>query len=277
MTDRVEADLHCHTTCSDGTLTPRELIRAAKSTGLLAIGITDHDTISGWDEAENAGREFLVVILRGIELNTDWKGTEVHVLGYELDQGSVYLHDYLRELRSAREKRMLLMLEKLRGIGIRIELDEVRTVTTGQVIGRPHLAQVLVKRGFSRSIKDAFQQYIGTGAPAYVPRYKLTTEDGIRLIRNAGGVAVLAHPGVQGLEAEIPFWVVGGLQGIEVVHSEHSLDDEKRYRKIAESNSLLMTGGSDFHGENIKPGVHLGGWGVSLEVVQQIKDLAGLF
>lgn len=297
VTNRVEADLHCHTTCSDGTLTPRELIRSAKTLGLLAIGITDHDTVSGWDEAADAGKEFSVEILRGIELNTDWNGTkarghtssersltsgseecphqEVHILGYELDPGSACLHEYLRKLRLAREKRMLLMLDKLRGIGIGIDLEEVRKMTTGRVIGRPHLAQVLVQRGFSPSIKDAFQRFIGTGAPAYVPRYKLSTEEGIRLIRDAGGVAVLAHPGIQGLEAEIPAWVESGLQGLEVYHSEHSPDDERRYRKIAQKFNLLMTGGSDFHGEKIKPGVRLGGWGVALEVVKQIKDMSG--
>lgn len=274
MTARVEADLHCHTTASDGLLTPWELVRMAKSISLQAVGITDHDTVSGWEEAENAGIEYGIEIIRGIEINTEWNGTEVHILGYEFDPNSTYLRTKLEELKDARERRMALILEKLWDLKIHISIDEVRHVATGEVMGRPHIAQVLMEHGFAGSIRDAFDRYIGKGAPAYVPRYKLTPEEGIHLIRKAKGVAVLAHPGINRLESSIPAWVEEGLQGLEVSHSEHDLEDERRCRNIAEIYNLIMTGGSDFHGEKRKPGVNLGGWGVTMNVVNQIRHLA---
>lgn len=271
-----EADLHCHTTASDGLLTPKELIRLAADLSLKGIGITDHDTIQGWKEAEEAGAHYKIQILRGIELNTDWLGKEVHILGYEVDSSSNDLKDKLKSLSKAREQRMLEILERLATQGIRICEDEVRQFAQGESIGRPHIAQVLVERGFARNIREAFERYIGIGSPAYVSRYKLTTEEGIELVREARGIPVLAHPGMQRLEEEIPAWVEVGLQGIEVLHSEHKPEDVTKYRAIASQYHLLMTGGSDFHGEALKPGVELGRWGVSLSVLQQIFELAKL-
>jgi len=144
----------------------------------------------------------------------------------------------------------------------------------GESIGRPHIAQVLVNKGVVKSVREAFDLYIGTGGPAYVPRYKITPEEGIALIQKAGGVAVLAHPGINKLDKEIEGWVKAGLQGIEVSHSEHSKEDEIKYSQIAKHYGLLMTGGSDFHGEELKPGVHLGGWGTGYEIVEKIRALA---
>ena len=150
----------------------------------------------------------------------------------------------------------------------------MREFASGESIGRPHIAQALIAHGYAESISDAFARFLGQGAPAYVPRYKLSPEEGIALVRGASGVAVLAHPGVHRLERRIQDWVVSGLQGIEVSHTEHSPEDEKRCRRVAKEHGLLMTGGSDFHGEKRKPGVTLGGRGVQIEVVQQIKELA---
>ncbi|OLN33799.1 PHP domain-containing protein [Desulfosporosinus metallidurans] len=268
-----EADLHCHTTASDGLLTPTELVRTAAELGIKGIGITDHDTIQGWKEAEEAGANYQIQILRGIELNTDWQGKEVHILGYEVDGSSRYLNDKLGRLRKAREQRMLEILDRLKMQGVDLSISEVQQFAQGESIGRPHIAQALVERGYVISIREGFDRYIGMGAPAYVPRYKLTPEEGIELVRAAHGVAVLAHPGVQRLEDGIPSWVEVGLQGIEVLHSEHNSDDERTFRALAKEFDLLTTGGSDFHGEARKPGVKLGHWGVSLEVIQQILDL----
>ena len=272
--DLFEADLHCHTTASDGLLSPTELVQLAAKLGLKGIAITDHDTIQGWKEAEKAGANYQIRILKGIELNTTWYGKEVHILGYEVDSSSNHLTDKLRVLRNAREERMVEILGRFKDLGINISVDEVQRFSHGESIGRPHIAQALIERGYVRSIKEGFDLYLGTGAPAYVPRYKLTPEEGIHLIRDAHGVAVLAHPGVLRLEKGIPAWVKAGLQGIEVLHSQHNRDDEKRYLEIAEEYGLLTTGGSDFHGEASKPGVNLGGWGVPLDVMQQILDLA---
>ncbi|MFZ3132460.1 MAG: PHP domain-containing protein [Desulfosporosinus sp.] len=272
--DLYEADLHCHTTASDGLLSPTELVQLAAQLGLKGIGITDHDTIQGWQEAEEAGANYQIRILKGIELNTNWYGKEVHILGYEADSSSNYLTDKLRDLRNARKQRMLKIIDRLKDLGINITFDEVQQFAQGESIGRPHVAQALIARGYVRDVKEGFDRYIGIGAPAYIPSYKLTSEEGIHLIREAHGVAVLAHPGVHRLEEGIPDWVKAGLQGIEVRHSQHNPDDEKRYLEIAQEYRLLTTGGSDFHGEACKPGVNLGGWGVSLDVLQRILDLA---
>jgi 3',5'-nucleoside bisphosphate phosphatase len=272
--DLYEADLHCHTTASDGLLSPTELVQLAAQLGLKGIGITDHDTIQGWQEAEKAGADYHIRILKGIELNTNWYGKEVHILGYALDSSSNYLTNKLRDLRNARKQRMLKIIDRLNDLGIKITFDEVQQFAQGESIGRPHVAQALIARGYVREVKEGFDRYIGIGAPAYIPSYKLTPEEGIRLIREAHGVAVLAHPGLLRSEKGIPDWVKAGLHGIEVRHSQHTPEDEKRYLKIAQEYRLLATGGSDFHGEANKPGVNLGGWGVSLSVLQQILDLA---
>ncbi|TGE32269.1 PHP domain-containing protein [Desulfosporosinus sp. Sb-LF] len=268
-----EADLHCHTTASDGLLTPSELIRSAAELGLKGIGITDHDTIQGWREAEEAGTNYQLQILRGIELNTDWHGKEVHILGYEVDATSDYLNDKLSYLRQARKQRMLEILNRLELMGVHIDVDQIQRLAEGESIGRPHIAQALIDQGYVSSIREGFDRYIGSGSPAYVGLHKLTPEEGIELIREAGGVAVLAHPGMNRLEQGIPAWVEVGLQGIEVAHSEHKPEDEMKFRAIAQEFHLLATGGSDFHGEARKPGVKLGRWGVSIDVIQQILDL----
>lgn len=269
-----EVDLHCHTTSSDGLFTPRELVQAASKLGLKAIGITDHDTISGWDEALEAGEEYGVEILRGVELNTEWQGIEVHILGYEPTPESGRFQEELRKLRDDRSKRIMKILDRLHDLNIEITTEEIKKVAHGESVGRPHVAQVLMQRGYVNTIKEAFDKYIGLGAPAYVPRLKLTPEEGIKLIRAAGGVAVLAHPGIYELGSRISPWIKAGLQGLEVSHSEHTPADERYYRALAKQYQLIMTGGSDFHGEERKPGVKLGGWGVTYGVVEQIHKLA---
>lgn len=268
-----EADLHCHTTESDGLLTPYELIKAASEIGLKAVGITDHDTVSGWGESVKAGKKFGVEILKGIELNTEWQGTEVHILGYEPDQKSKQFQDKLQELREARRKRMIRILDRLHNIKIDISVSEINAIAKGESVGRPHIAQALIQHGYAKTVKDAFDQYIGAEAPAYVPRFKLTPKEGIDLIREAGGLAVLAHPGQHDLGKFIQQWAKEGLQGIEVSHSDHTLEDEQLYREVAQKLHLIMTGGSDFHGEGRKMGVKLGGWGVPFKIVEQIRDL----
>lgn len=270
----VEADLHCHTTASDGLWSPRELVRQAASLGLKGVGITDHDTVSGWEEAEKAGQEYGLEILKGIELNTEADGIEVHILGYEPELKTGGLLEKLNYLRGARYRRMLKIIERLNTLNIRITPEDVEKYVSGESIGRPHVAQALIEAGYVRSLKDAFACYIGFGAPAYVPRYKITPQEAIATIRQAGGVAVLAHPGIRRLEDSLQEWISYGLQGLEISHSEHSAEDEARYRELAEKYGLVATGGSDFHGEKLKPGVKLGEWGTSLETLYRIRDLA---
>ncbi len=269
-----EVDLHCHTTASDGLLTPWELVKCAADLSLKAVGITDHDTLSGWDEAEKAGRIFGVEIIKGVELNTDWAGTEVHILGYEIDPRRTVLQEKLRELREARLKRVYNIINNLQELGIPISKTEVEKVSRGESIGRPHIAQILVEKGVVSSNREAFDRFMVPGAPTYVPRLKITPEEGIALIRQGGGVPVLAHPGIHSIEKGLPQWIKAGLQGIEVSHSEHSYADEKKYRQLAKKHGLIMTGGSDFHGEERKPGVPLGGWGTSYDVVLKLRQIA---
>lgn len=269
-----EADLHCHTSASDGILTPWELVKHAADIGLKVVGITDHDTLSGYKEAVQAGEAFNVEILKGVELNTDWQGVEVHILGYEMNPQATILEEKLAKLREERFKRVYTIIEKMQSLGIPIQKVDVEKIAKGESIGRPHIAQVLVNKGLVGSISEAFDRYIGSGALAFVPRYKITPEEGIKLIRQAGGVAVLAHPGIYSLEKGIEGWVKAGLQGIEVSHPEHTHQDEKKYRELAKQYGLIITGGSDFHGEERKPGVRLGGWGTCYGVVEKIRNLA---
>lgn len=272
---KVEADLHCHTNRSDGTSSPRELVRKAGSLGLAAIGITDHDTIKGWEEAERAGEDYGVEILRGVELSADWRGTEVHMLGYEMEKENTVLVQKLAELGEDRRERLVKILARLKGLGLEVPRSQVEAYAQGDSVGRPHIAQAMVARGYVKTVQEAFSRFLEAGAPAYVPRQKLTPEGAIKLIRQAGGVVVLAHPGIYKVDAGIAMWVKDGLQGIEAIHSEHSKEDTARYIHLAAKYRLLVTGGSDFHGEEIKPEAELGKWGVGMDVVRQIRELAG--
>lgn len=269
----VQADLHCHTQCSDGALSPRDVVGMAGKLGLLALGITDHDTISGWDEGEKAGRDFGIDILLGVELNTDWKGKEVHILGYGLNREDDELQNNLGKLSKAREQRILQIIEKLNYLHVDVSLAQVKEFALGDSVGRPHIAQALVAQGYAGSIREAFERYLEVGAPAYVDRHKLTTEEGIELVRKAGGVAVLAHPGLSQLGGEIKGWIETGLQGIEVFHPEHTEKEASYYLTMTKNYGLIPTGGSDFHGEDRKPKALLGKWGVGIETVDKIREL----
>jgi predicted metal-dependent phosphoesterase TrpH len=270
---RYEADLHCHTSASDGTLSPGECVRLAARRGLKALAVTDHDTIEGWPEAESIAKQCGIRLLRGIEINTDWNSREIHILGFEMRANNPVFQARLEELQSKRATRIKDILLKLNKIGHTIEFDEVMQYVSGKSAGRPHIAQAMVKHGVASNVRDAFDRYLKRGCPAYVPRYKLTPEEAIEIIRNAGGVAVIAHPGAQELGSEIDDWVKAGLQGIEVYHPDHSFQENIHYTMLAERLGLVITGGSDFHGPGIKPGIELGDWGVGLDAVEQILSL----
>jgi len=266
-----EADLHCHTTASDGSLSPREVIMLAVEKKLKVIAITDHDTIEGWDEAEKASKESEIQLLKGIEINTDWEGKEIHILGYGLDHQNSILQNQLLEIQQMRIQRIKAIIEKLNQLGNQITLAEVMHFAKGQSVGRPHVAQAMIKHNLVATTREAFDQYLKRGARAYVPRYKLTPNQAIEIIREANGVAVIAHPGTQNVtEVQISKWVEKGLQGIEVYHPDHTFQDNINYGRIAHKLGLLIAGGSDFHGPATKPGIDLGSCGVGLEDVQKI-------
>lgn len=268
---RFEADLHCHTTASDGLLTPTEIVELASSKGMKAIGITDHDTIDGWQEAERAAEKQTIKVIKGIEINTDWQQREIHILGYLLDDKSISFNKKIYELQHQRIIRIQEILSKLERLGMSITFEEVMEYAKGKAIGRPHVAHAMVKKGYVKDFREVFDSYLKAGGKAYVPRYKLTPTEAISIIREAQGVAVLAHPGSQQIEKEIRQWKDEGLQGIEVSHPDHSSEDSARYSELSEKLGLITTGGSDFHGKSLKPGIEIGNWGVSLEVVEQLE------
>lgn len=263
-------DLHTHSTASDGTFSPRELIYLAKKEGLKAIALTDHDTTEGLKEAYLAAKEEGIAFLSGVEISVKFDGPgHFHLLGYFLNPELNALEEMLEELKKARMKRNLLMLEKLNSLGIKITLDELTAIAQGE-IGRPHFAKLLVEKGYVKSFVEAFERYLKKGAPAYVPKAILEPEIAIRKILQSGGVPVLAHPITLKLDkAELAKYleilVDMGIKGVEAYYSEHNPEFTQFLIEKAKSLNLLVTGGSDFHGVN-KPHIRLGRGFGNLEV-----------
>lgn len=270
-------DLHAHTTASDGTFTPRELVEYAKRKNLTGIGITDHDTTDGIEEAMETGKRLGVEVVPGVEINTEYEGKEVHVLGYYFDQSSDLLQKLFVKLRTERSRRMERILEKLDHLGIQVNSDEVWKEARGGAIGRPHIGRVLVRKGVARDMRDAFDRYLGQGGSAYVERYKLHPADAIRQIVEAGGVPILAHPGLVGKDDIIEQMIPAGLMGIEVFHPDHRPEMRERYGKLAKNLNLLATGGSDFHGSGAEHRGDLGSVTVDRSAVLQLKQKSRLF
>jgi hypothetical protein len=252
-------DLHTHSTASDGTFAPDAVAVLAKQSGLVGFALTDHDTIAGLPDAERAARELNLEFVPGVELSCQvpYPGT-LHLLGYCIDPHSPRLRDVLHRLIDARDARNPQMVRKLNELGIAITMNEVRDAAGGEVVGRPHMAAVLVRKGYAGSSKDAFNKYLGRGAAAYVEKERLSPREAIETVLAAGGVPVLAHP-VQlraendaQLERIVKDLVDLGLQGIEVIHSDHDAAQVERCTRLAVHFNLLKTGGSDFHGINKK-------------------------
>jgi predicted metal-dependent phosphoesterase TrpH len=270
-------DLHCHSTASDGTMAPEAVVRLAKANGLTGLALTDHDTIGGVAAAAREAAAQGIDFLPGIEISATFPqpGT-LHILGYGVDPQSEILHDLTRGLIDARENRNPRIIAKLNELGIAITMAEVEAQamgnamaaapegeSTAQVIGRPHIAAVLLKKGYVTSIKNAFDRYLGQGGSAYFDKERLEPSRAFELIRQSGGVAVLAHP-IQlraandgELNRVIKDLVDMGLSGIEVIHSDHDAAWVEKCSGLAERYNLLKTGGSDFHGSN-KKDINLG-------------------
>ena len=242
-------DLHVHTNASDGLLEPPALVRAVKAADVKVFSITDHDTVvaleEAWREAEVGG----LTLIPGIELSAYWGKVEFHILGYFIDPANTALQTFLKGTREARHLRLHAMLNRLQAMGIAIPVSEVIARARDGNVGRPHLARALVHRGVVASQDEAFDRYLGTDRPAYVPRPDVSVQEAIRVIRQAGGIASLAHPGIHNRDEAIPDLVAAGLTAIEVYHPMHGFGRAGRYRRLARSLNLLVTGGSDFHGE----------------------------
>ena len=265
------ADLHVHTTASDGTLTPEQTVREAALVGMEAVGIADHDTIAGIEPALAVGHEAGIIVVPAVEINTDFGSNEMHILGYYINCASTSLNENLERLRAGRLERGRKIVEKLNEIGLNISMDRVQEIASDGAIGRPHIARALVEAGYVRGMGGAFGKYLVRGAPTYVPRHKLTPFQAVDIILQAGGVPVLAHPGTNKHDEMIPQLVEAGIMGIEVYHTDHSSVQAKHYLKIAEKYDLIATGGSDSHGPNNVKTIQIGSVTCDISVVHRLR------
>lgn len=260
-------DLHTHTVFSDGVLTPEDLVEEAVWHGLSGIAITDHDTIGGVARAVAAGNERGLVVLSGVEMSCVWHDREVHLLGYGIDAAPA-LVDELQRMHVSRVERMKMMLDRLREMKVNLSMDDMPS-GVGGCMARPHLAQLLLDRGYVNSLPEAYARYIGDHAPAHVEKERLGLEACIELIHGANGVAVLAHPGVSGLMGDLETIVSLGLDGVEHGYPKHCAREEEAIEHVCSRHGLLMSGGSDYHG--FPGGPPLGTCAVSFEVVESIQ------
>ncbi len=272
-------DLHTHSTQSDGTLTPTALVRAAAERGLQVLSLTDHDTLSGIAEATAAAQLFGIEVVPGVEMSSsasDGNGnSSVHLLGYYVDYDNVDLRTELAAFALARQTRMERITERLNDLGLQILPDDVLKLVGSGTVGRPHIARALVNLEYVSDLREAFDRYLGRGAPAFVPRPKVETERCIQMIRRAGGVAVMAHPrDLERLDDLLDRLVPAGLGGIEVYYGEYDDPTRQELRRIADRCGLIATGGSDYHGPNFKVGRELGSPFVPLESVEQLRSAA---
>jgi predicted metal-dependent phosphoesterase TrpH len=268
-------DLHTHSTASDGLYAPAELVRLAHGAGLTTIGLVDHDTTDGLAEAIAAGEPLGVTVIPGIEVNTELPGGqgEAHVLGYYLEYARPEFQRSIAFLRDARARRGEHMVERLRQQGLDVTWERVREIAKGSV-GRPHIARVLIEHGYADSVSDAFTKYLNPGKPAYIPRYKLSPEDAVRLIKSARGVPALAHPGyIANLESLLLALMQAGLQGLECYYGQYDEETVARLLKLADACGLIPTGGSDYHGPNMHP-TPLGGRYVPESSLERLRRTA---
>jgi hypothetical protein len=242
------ADLHLHTQFSDGTFTPEELVLQAQKNGLSCIALTDHDTVEGCPRAAAACAAVRMEFITGAELTAEHEDTEVHILGYYLDTENRQLLERLAQFQTVRQQRIHEMVAALNKMGVPLKAESVFAMANCKSPGRPHVARALVKAGLINSLDEAFEKFLKKGRPAWVPKTKMSALESVELIHQAGGLAVMAHPGLNRTDEIIPDLVAAGLDGIECFHTKHSTVMSERYLEIAETHHLLVTGGSDCHG-----------------------------
>lgn len=270
-------DLHTHSDRSDGSLSPEELIKLAAKKGLTAIALTDHDTVDGLDRAIECGNSLGIEVIPGVELSCDNNGKDVHIVGLYIDYKRPSFNKYLKEFVDSRDNRNKKMCHLLTEAGMPVDYEEMTQYFGDCVLTRAHYARYLLMKGYTKSLKEAFERYIGDNCPYYVPREKVTPAQGVDLILKAGGIPILAHPllykmGKDSLEMLVDKLIASGLMGIETNYCTYTQSDQRDMIKLAEKKGLLKSGGSDFHGE-AKPGLELGtGYG-SLYVPDEYLNL----
>lgn len=265
-------DLHVHTNHSDGLYSPREIVDLAIKENLQGIAITDHDSISAIEEAlEYTNKINKLKIIPGIELSCIYKKEEVHILGYFIDYKDQDLLKKSKTIKNSRVERGIKMVERLNLLGINISIEEVKQLSKYDYIGRPHIARVLINKGYAEDIADAFAKYLAIGKPAYVDRYRISIKETISLINNAGGLAVLAHPGLIKDTSIINYCISEGIEGLECIHPKHSDYDTSYLIDIAKSKDLIITSGSDFHGDINNAKSALGKYYVGIDTILEMK------
>jgi predicted metal-dependent phosphoesterase TrpH len=268
-------DLHLHTTCSDGTLSPTELTHLAKVQGLRAFALTDHDTLEGIAEAESAAEALGIHVVPGVEVSANHGEVAVHVLGLFVDYEQPWLERFFAEARQRRIDRIHAIVRKLAKVGVEVSPEAVFARSRHGTVGRPHVAEVLVATGAVKTMAEAFERFLADDGPAYVGYKKVTLEDACDLIRRAKGVASLAHPVHYDKDGLIPDMVSSGLQAIEVYHKDHSPAQIKQYAKLAADLGLLATGGSDFHRPDGAGSSVLGCPHITEERFEALREAAG--
>lgn len=246
----VFADLHLHTRFSDGTYSPEEVVRLAHRHGLQAVALTDHDTVEGCVRAAAACRQYGIEFVTGTELTAELDGNELHLLGYFIDINHSRLLNEIARFQAVRQKRICEMVARLNSLEVPLEADTVFALANCRSPGRPHVARALVEGGFCSNLDQAFERFLKQNRPAWVPKFKISALEAIKLLHEAGGLAVMAHPGLNRTDDLIPQLVEAGLDGLECFHTKHSRSTADHYLRLAETHHLLITGGSDCHGHS---------------------------
>jgi predicted metal-dependent phosphoesterase TrpH len=275
-------DLHLHTTASDGVMRPSDIVRYAKTKGLQAIAITDHDTIEGLEEGLKEGERLNFEVIPGVEISAEYPKGSMHILGYFLDIYNPLLNERLKYLQKARAERNPKIVERLNSLGLKLDYEEVVKASGGGQIGRPHFAQVLVEKGYVKNFQEAFERFLKKGAPAYVEKLRFTPGEALHFIHEANGVAVLAHPNTLSIQAyneleELILKLIDmGLKGLEVYYPEHSFLEVAQYKALAERHGLQITGGTDFHGiegNDLEIGIGRGDMRLPYSMVEGLKAI----
>jgi len=265
-----KTDLHMHTYFSDGYHSPEKLIEKANARGIKTLSITDHDNVFGIFEATEFAKKYDIEVIPGVEISTDIRDTEVHILGYFVDPKNTDLEHYLNFFREERYKRALRIIKKLNILGLDISIEDVMVFAKNSAMGRPHIAQALLAKGQVKSFFEAFYKYIGNHAPAYERKVHLSPQSAFKIISDAGGLSFIAHPGNMP-EILIKELIDAGVDGIEVIHPSHSHEQVRFYRGIVNEYFLLESGGSDYHGGKREDDENLGKYYTTFKVVETMK------
>jgi predicted metal-dependent phosphoesterase TrpH len=263
-------DLHTHTNHSDGYNSPEKLVKRVHNQGISALSITDHDSTNGLAEAMEYADKFGIEIIPGVEISSDIRDTEVHILGYFIDPKNEELEHYLHFFRDERFKRAIRIVKKLNILGLDITIDEVMKFAKNSAVGRPHIAQALLEKGQVKSFFEAFYKYIGNHAPAYERKVHLSPQSAFKIINDAGGLSFIAHPGNMP-EILIKELIDAGVDGIEVIHPSHSPEQVRFYRGIVNEYFLLESGGSDYHGGRREDDDNLGKYYTTIKVIDAMR------